>query len=55
MINSVLLLKEISTDKFVNDVKSMLLGIESDTFEYTHTVCILINYNKGQLYSKIYG
>ncbi|XP_076160532.1 gamma-tubulin complex component 6 isoform X3 [Ptiloglossa arizonensis] len=45
MINSVLLLKEISTDKFVNDVKSMLLGIESDTFEYTHTTGFTIREN----------
>ena len=31
------LLEQISTKKFVNDVESMLIGIESETFEYAHT------------------
>ncbi|XP_031845886.2 gamma-tubulin complex component 6 isoform X2 [Nomia melanderi] len=34
-INSALLLEEVSVQDFVNDVKSMLLGIESNSFHYT--------------------
>ncbi|XP_015438948.1 PREDICTED: gamma-tubulin complex component 6 [Dufourea novaeangliae] len=36
MINTVLLLEEISVRNFVGDLKSMLLGIESNTFDYMH-------------------
>lgn len=42
-MNSVLLLEEISIKQFVSDLKSMLLGVESDTFVYLHAVRITIN------------
>ncbi|XP_054008451.1 gamma-tubulin complex component 6 [Hylaeus anthracinus] len=45
IMSSVHLLEEISTEKFVNDVKSMLLGIESSTFHYTDTTGFTIREN----------
>lgn len=43
-MDAVPLLEQVSTKKFVNDVECMLIGIESDTFEYAHTVYIYIFY-----------
>ncbi|XP_076680374.1 gamma-tubulin complex component 6 isoform X2 [Andrena cerasifolii] len=37
VMDAIPLLEQVSTKKFVNDIESMLIGIESDTFEYTHT------------------
>ncbi|CAK9817690.1 Gamma-tubulin complex component 6 [Anthophora quadrimaculata] len=34
IMNTVLLLEEVPADEFINDIKSMLLGIESNSFEY---------------------
>ncbi|XP_043252433.1 gamma-tubulin complex component 6 isoform X2 [Colletes gigas] len=45
IMNSVLLLEEISSKEFINDVKSMLLGIESYTFNYTHMAGFTIRKN----------
>ncbi|XP_076757782.1 gamma-tubulin complex component 6 isoform X2 [Xylocopa sonorina] len=36
ILNSVLLLEEVSAKEFINDVKSMLLGIESKSFQYRY-------------------
>ncbi|CAL7941848.1 unnamed protein product [Xylocopa violacea] len=36
ILNSVLLLEEVSAKEFTNDVKSMLLGIESKSFRYRY-------------------
>lgn len=47
-MNSSLLFEQVSTKEFICDVKSMLLGIESNSFEYRCTVCIFINFNEKQ-------
>lgn len=47
-MNSLLFLEEISMKEFINDMKSMLLGVESHSFEYKHMVYILVDFNKKQ-------
>lgn len=42
-MNSLLLLEEISAKEFIHDVRSMLVGIESNSFKYGDVVCILFN------------
>lgn len=53
-MNSLLLLEEISAKEFIHDVRSMLVGIESNSFKYGDVVCILPNLNKKLLKSKMY-
>lgn len=47
-MNSSLLLEQVSIKEFICDVKSMLLGIESNSFEYGCVVCVFINFNVKQ-------
>ncbi|XP_076241875.1 gamma-tubulin complex component 6 [Calliopsis andreniformis] len=45
IMNSVQLLEEISIEQFATNMRSMLLGIESDTFAYIHTTGFTLRKN----------
>ncbi|XP_017767258.1 PREDICTED: gamma-tubulin complex component 6 [Eufriesea mexicana] len=45
IMNSLFLLEEISMKEFINDVKSMLLGVESHSFEYRHMIGFTLRRN----------
>ncbi|KOC68778.1 Gamma-tubulin complex component 6 [Habropoda laboriosa] len=45
IMNTVLLLEEVPVKEFINDVKSMLLGVESDSFEYRNVTGFTLRKN----------
>jgi len=43
-MNSITLMSEVSSEKFLSDVKLLLFGIDSDSFKYDTVVRDLMNY-----------